>query len=236
MDKEILKRAPVHIRTFWDSRDEVKRLLDIHKQIAGTTPGFKADVEVLNKSAIVLLVACWEAFVEDLATNAFDLMLLHANNPKVFPNGVLTLASRDLRADKDERKVWELAGSGWKKILTKHKSKVLEKYIGTFNTPRAENIDRLFSDLIGLPNLSHEWHWRSKSPENAKQTLSDLITLRGSIAHRVATSSSVHKSSVEKAIKFIHRVSVISHNRVNTYLLLKTKKRPWTTYYYGKVK
>lgn len=236
MDKKKIQRAPSHIKNFWDNRDEVKRLLDIHKQIAGDKPGYKSDVEVINKSAITLLVACWEAFIEDLASNAFEFLMNNAKNHKVFPDCVLTLASKEIKTASDERMVWELAGSGWKKILNKHKNKLLAKYIGNFNTPRAENIDKLFKDLIGIPKLSDEWHWRSKTAQSALQTLSDLVTLRGSIAHRVKTSKSVHKSKVRNSIKFINRICVISHNRINKYILSKTKKEPWISYYYGKVR
>ena len=54
---------------------EIARLLEIHKEISGPGPGYKHNVQVLNKSAIVLLLACWEAYVEDLAESAFNFML-----------------------------------------------------------------------------------------------------------------------------------------------------------------
>lgn len=50
---------------------------------------------ILNKSGIVLAVSCWEAFVEDLASHAFNWLLEHAKAPTVFPRKVLTLASRE---------------------------------------------------------------------------------------------------------------------------------------------
>lgn len=229
-------KHPQHIQTIFDNRDEVIRLLDIHKQLVGEKPGYKANVEVLNKSAIVLLVACWEAFIEDLASEAFEIMLKNAKSHEIFPTCVLTTATRDLKTSNDERKIWELAGLGWKDVLIKHKSKVIERYIGSLNTPRADNIDKLFKDLIGFPVLSAEWHWKAKSPENVRNSLSDLITLRGSIAHRVNASRSVRKVTVEKAIEFINRLCVISHNRVNSYLATKVGEEPWVTYYYQKVK
>jgi len=66
------------IQRFEGNVGEVKRILEIHREIAGKAPGRKRDVEVLNKSAVVLLVACWEAFIEDLAEAAFDFLLANA--------------------------------------------------------------------------------------------------------------------------------------------------------------
>ena len=62
--------------------------MEIHTKIAGPTVGAKHNVEVLNKSAIVLLVACWEAYVEDLAGVSFRLLLRRAKRPDAFPSKV----------------------------------------------------------------------------------------------------------------------------------------------------
>jgi hypothetical protein len=68
---------------------DVTRLKDIHGRITSKGPGRKRDVEVLHKSALVLLVACWEAFVEDMIEAALGWMILHAKDYKAFPSVVL---------------------------------------------------------------------------------------------------------------------------------------------------
>jgi hypothetical protein len=55
------------VRAFNDNVAETERLIDIHSALTGKERGYRHNVEVLNKSGIVLLVACWEAFIEDLA-------------------------------------------------------------------------------------------------------------------------------------------------------------------------
>ena len=40
------------------------------------------------KSSLVLVVACWEAFVEDVGLAAFDYLLKHSADPSGFPNKV----------------------------------------------------------------------------------------------------------------------------------------------------
>jgi hypothetical protein len=215
---------------------DVRRLLEIHEIIAGKTAGYKHNVEVINKSGVVLLVASWEAFIEDLALTAFEAMLSKAKKVATFPNKVLTLASRDLKQSHDETQVWKLADSGWKTILRQHKDKIIEKHIGDFNTPRARQIDSLFQCLLGLNNLSSQWHWNRMSAVSAVKKLDSLVTLRGDIAHRVAASEKVYKGDVYGFIDFVHRLAVISSNRVRSFVYTRTKYEAWDPYYFGRTR
>jgi hypothetical protein len=213
----------------------VKRLLEIHTGLAGDTPGRKHNVEVLHKSAIVLLVACWEAFIEDLASAAFEAMLKHAPDHTTFTDDVLTHASRKLKAAQDNRDVWRLAGGGWKNVLTEHKVDLFKEYIGKLNTPKPKQIDGLFAALIGVVSVSASWQWHKTTADKAIQKLTALVELRGSIAHRVATSKAVHKKAVSDYVDFIYRLAVISSNRVTAFVFTRTKQRQWPHYRYGKV-
>lgn len=224
-----------HLDTLLSNLREVERLVEIHATIAGATVGAKHRVEVLNKSGIVLLVACWEAFVEDLAERSFQLLLRHAKCPDVFPSKVRTLSSKKLREDKDERRVWELAGDGWRAVLQAYQDQVLEKYVGTFNTPKPKQIDQLFDSLLGVPSVSKKWSWHKCSPAQARKRLNKLITLRGAIAHRVSTPSSVHKRDVVNAAAFVNRLAVATHNRVNANLGERLGHSPWQRYEYRNV-
>jgi hypothetical protein len=225
-----------HIQKLEENISEVKRLLEIHKGLAGTTPGRKYKVEVLNKSGIVLLVACWEALVEDLAEAAFEAILNSAPDHTAFPFDVLCLASKGLKESNDNKQVWKLAGDGWKDVLSDHKDAVFKQYVGKLNTPKPKQVDGLFHSLLGISVISSHWHWRGMSADQATMALEDLIELRGSIAHRVKGSQPVTKASVQRAMEFIYRLSVITSNRVLAHVHAKTKKKPWSRYKYGKTK
>jgi hypothetical protein len=149
---------PEHLYNLLDNTDEVSRLVEIHAQVAGIGRGKKGGVEVLNKSAFVLLVACWESFVEELAIAGFDFLLKNAKKADVFPNKVLVLASKKLRQNSDETKVWKLAGSGWKQVLRNHRDRIIKKHTEPFNTPREANINNLFESLLGLKRISKNWY------------------------------------------------------------------------------
>ncbi len=214
---------------------EVRRLMQIHEQLGGKTPGRKHKLEVLNKSGIVLLVACWEAFIEDLASTAFDSMLSHAEDHTTFPSDVLTRSSRQLKNAQDERLVWNLAGKGWRTVLAAHKVELFKEYVGKLNTPKPKQIDALFSALIGIDNLSWRWSWKGMSAEAATDKLNRLVELRGSIAHRVAAAKTVHKADVKNHLKFIYRLAVRTSNRTRAFIYAHTKQRPWGRYTYGGV-
>lgn len=225
-----------HIKTLEENIAEVERLLEIHKGLAGDSPGRKYNVEVLNKSSIVLLVACWEALVEDLAEAAYTALLANAKDHTVFPFDVLTLASKPLKDANDNREVWQLAGDGWKSVLESHKETVFKQYIGKLNTPKPKQVDGLFMSLLGISSISSHWHWRGMSAANATKALEDLIELRGSIAHRVKGAKPVTKVTVNRAMRLVYSLSVITSNCVLAFVHAKTKKRPWPRYRFGDTK
>lgn len=237
MAVRIRRRLPAapHVQGLTKNLEEVNRLLSIHSDISGSGPGRKRDVQVLNKSALIMLLACWEAYIEDAAENFFNFALENAEEPSVFPEHVLAIAAKEVKKG-DTSRLWALSGDGWKDELETHKNKILEKYIvkGSFNTPSAANIDRLFSELIGLTSLSKEWYWPGMSSQKACDKLAELIDIRGSIAHRVNASRTIYKKDVQDFKKFILRLAVISHNRSVALIKLRTGKDSWRRYRHGK--
>jgi hypothetical protein len=218
---------PRHILFLLDNAKEVEALTSIHTKVAGRKRGRKSGVEVLNKSAIVLLVACWEKYVEELASTAFSSMLRRANEPVAFPARVRTLASKDLKVDKDETKVWQLAGNGWKTVLEKHKAKTLQRFLGAFNTPKTENINKLYYELFGIKRISKDWSWTRMSSAKAERRLDKLIRLRGQIVHQVKTTRSVQKNTVRNYTHFVKRLAALISNSVCQHILDHTGRQPW---------
>ncbi len=219
-----------HLENLNSNLTQVRRPLAIHGIVAGKGAGYKHDVEVLHKSAIVLLVATWEAFVEDLAAHAFDALLAAAKDHTTFPPEVLTSASAPLKKAADNREVWKLAGDGWKQVLEDHRTELFAQCIGKLNTPKPKQIDGLFHSLIGISNISSRWHWKGMSDQDAALKLEQLIELRGSIAHRASSSQKVYKYMVEDYVEFVARLSVVSSNRVLAFVSARTGKMAWARY------
>lgn len=219
--------------TLWKNLGEVDRLLEIHSVTSGTGVGFKKNVEVLNKSAIVLLVACWEAFIEYVAESAFKILLRRARTHITFSRQVLSLAGKSLKESNNPLDLWKLAGAGWRDVLRMHKKALFNQYIGKLNTPRPAQVDGLYKCLLGINSISSQWHWHGMTFQKAKKKLDRLVTLRGSIAHRVTASQRIHKDHVREQIEFVNRIAVETSNAVREFVLQSTGKEPWSTFTYG---
>jgi hypothetical protein len=227
------KGWPSHVASLVSNTDEVDRLMTIHEVFTEGAPGKPPNLEVIHKSAVVLVIACWEAYVEDLAKNAYEALMNAASTPRVFPYRVLTLASKRLSQDPDGRKVWQLAGEGWRDVLAAHRNEILERFIGRLNTPRPRQVDELFEQLLGLKGLSANWKWKKMANPTCIKKLDDLITLRGEIAHRVSASRSVTKKDVTASVNLVNRLAAISSNVVRQFVLRRTGSEPWVNVVYG---
>lgn len=221
-----------HLKELLSNVYETATLLDIHTEIAGVGAGRKHGVEVLNKSAIVLVVACWEAYVEDLAKSALEFMIAEASDHRAFPKPVLERVS----SKNSGINSWNLAGNGWKKALSDNLTEVLAKTTGILNTPRAAQVDDLFSKTIGLMDISKKWSWPGRTSVQAVKALDDLVTLRGSIAHRVKSAQRVRKQDVKDALDLVGRLSIRCNNEVRTFVHGKVGKYPWIAVTYKATK
>lgn len=214
-----------------DNLDEVKRLVEIHEQIGGGGPGRKHAVQVLNKSAIVLLAACWEACVEDLISEALKFIIDKAKSHEAMPKSVLeSVASKH-----QGPKAWDLAGHGWKKALRDNLKEVLGRTTGNLNTPRAEQVDALAYKVLGLHKLSGSWRWAGAATSRNIKRLDEWITLRGSIAHRVATSKKVQKNAVSNGWDLVCRLVTKSNNRIGRHVYELVNRQPWAEESYGEM-
>ena len=212
-----------HLDNFVSNLREVDRLADIHAAVTKPGPGRKHNVEVLHKSAIVLLVACWEAFIEDLAENALSAVIATATDPLVIPPSVRERITSKLPGVK----AWELAGGGWKTACRNHFKEVLERTVGQLNTPKTAQVNQLFERGLGCEHLSSDWKWIGRSVSTAEGALDSLVSLRGSIAHRVTTADSVKKTAVTDAQALLLRLAWRSHNAVNSFVRELVGDKPW---------
>ena len=218
---------PAHLVNLVGNIKEVRRLIDIHERISGKAAGRRYALEVLNKSAVVLLVACWENFVEELARAAFTALLKQAAQPDVFPKKVLALASRDIKAEKDDASVWKLAGNGWRAVLEAHAGEVLKRHLGPFHAPDSENIASMFQKLVGITDIRNLWHWTGMTRARAVNKLDRLVALRHAIAHKVKAPASVRKVTVVDFTAFILRLAGVTNNAVSMHIRVRTTDFPW---------
>jgi hypothetical protein len=213
---------------FYENARDIERLLELHKQKGGTQRGRRFGLEVLNKSAIVLITSFWEAYCEDVATEGLNHIIQHTKNANGLPKELRKTIAKDLKEDLHELRIWDLADDGWRDVLRNRARSLMEARNRKLNTPRATNIDELFFSALGIDNISSAWQWAKKMTDGrARQKLDRLITLRGEIAHRGGASKSVTKAQVVDYFEFIKKVASKTGGRVNKHVYKVTGKPLW---------
>ena len=181
--------ASLAAKTFFKNAKDVKRLTQIHSQLGKNTPGRKYGLEVLNKSAIVLITAFWEAYCEDLAEEALTHLIEKVPDATKLPKDLKKRIAAEIKKDQHELAVWDLADKGWQVRARTRLASLMAERKRSFNNPKSFYVDELFHDVIGLHNVSNEWRWEKMSASRAREKLDKFIELRGSIAHRGKSSS-----------------------------------------------
>lgn len=190
-------KFPEHVQNFLDNKEEVKCLVEIYTKAARTKERPKKKIEVLNKSVILLLSACWESFIESLVYSAFKYITDNTDNYEPSdPN--LTLTENQLK-----------------------------KAIRSFHSPSTKKINDLFLQTIGIQNISKSWKWRGHSNKNAIDQLEKFMDLRNSIAHKIKTNKPIPKWQVTYYWNFINYLCVKTHNTVNGYIYQRIGIQPW---------
>jgi len=199
----------IHELVFITFIRKVEQLLEISSRQTK-----KSDSEVIQFSAVVFLIAIWQDYLTYLVKDSFETMIGFANDPHHIPMRVLTLASKEIRENKDESLVWRLSGAGWKEVLSEY----FQKNIGSFKTPNHDKIDTLFERTLGKKKLSENWKWNGMTSVKAIKMLDEILIIRHELAHKGRTKHTINKMNLEKYIHFIHRLVVCTNNSVAAYL------------------
>ena len=100
----------------------------------------RRNLGALHKSALILLCAAWEAYVEELLSESLDFVISKVSTPTELSKNLQKELCDHVKKDKHELKALELCGDGWKK-LCREIVKIKVKY---FNTPRLVNVQNLY--------------------------------------------------------------------------------------------
>ncbi len=208
---------------------DVNRLLELHQEKGGAKKGRRYGLEVLNKSAIVLLSACWEAYCEDLSGEALAHIVKHAKTSASLPERLRKDLARELKDESHDLAIWNIADEGWRTYLTQRLASLQEARNRKLNTPKAANIDQLFRDAIGLESVSASWRWSNKlTVKGARDKLDWYIELRGAIAHKGSAGKPVTKAQVVDFLELTKNLSSKTGGRVNLFVKAAVGKRLWT--------
>ena len=212
---------------FNENAEDVRRLLEIHSSLGGAARGRRYRLEVLNKSALVLITAIWEAYCEDIAAEALAHIVSNVRRGSQLPTELKKKMASELKAAKNDIAVWGLADSGWKNLVQARLAELTADRNRKLNTPKSASIDDLFAIAIGLQSVSSGWRWKGMSAERARKKLDGYVALRGAVAHRGKSGASCKKAQVEDYFRHVRRIASRTGGRVNGFVQGITGKRLW---------
>lgn len=207
---------------------DIKRLLDLHEHLGGKQPGRRYGLEVLNKSAIVLITSFWESYCEDIAAEALAHVVKHAKSADALPKELKKMIAKELEQDPHDLALWGLAGNGWRKMVQERLEGIQESRNRKLNAPRTENINKLFESALGIVKISNSWRLAQNMPaRKSEEKLDRFVTLRGSIAHRGKAEGPVKKAHVVDYLDFVSRLAATTGGEVNKYVHVVTGRYLW---------
>jgi RiboL-PSP-HEPN len=211
-DERIVSRAQ---DTLLSNSNDIHRLFEIHQLLGGGGVGRRQRLEVVNKAALVLITAIWEAFCEDLATEALAHLVSNIKLPQDLPLELRKQVVKDLIKDPHELAIWQLADEGWRHFLIRRQNELQEERNRRLNTPKAAQIDDFFQRTLGVDSVSGTWSWPGMSPQQARDKLDGYVELRGEVAHRGAAARPIHKSTVKHYFNHVRRLAFHTANAVD---------------------
>ena len=151
---------------------DIERLIEIHEELAGTGPGYKHGVEVLNKSAVVLTSAVWEAYCEDLASEAVDHLIAKLSDPTKLPKELRKRIARELEDNPNDP---GRLGSCERRLeeSSQEPGAVDRRRAGSGAGTRAKTkqiAPELFEDAVGLTKVTSAWTWQGMNAKGPAQS------------------------------------------------------------------
>ena len=213
---------------FDDNAKDIERLVKLHEDAGGTALGRRYGLAVLNKSAIVLITAFWEAYCEDIAAEGLEHIVEHAKSAGALPDELKKIIAKKLAGESHELAVWKIADDGWRQYLKGHLEDLKKERDRRLNTPKTTQIDELFKTAVGIEKMSGHWYWPGKlKSDRARKKLDGYVSLRGEIAHRGRPDTSVTKKKVTDYFEFVKMLVAKTGGEVNKHVFKVTKKRLW---------
>jgi hypothetical protein len=219
---------PSKARTAFDENvKDIDKLLELHAAEGGDQPGRRYGLEVLNKSAIVLITAFWESYCEDIAEEALEAIVQHAPNADALPKEIKRMIAKTLKEDKNELAIWGISDDKWRAVLRTNFAALKTERNKTFATPKSFNVNDLFESAVGLSNMSSNWKWEKMMATQAAVKLNEFVSKRGDIAHRGSSTSTVKKFEVVAYLNHVKKLAAKTGGAVKKHVTTITGQDLW---------
>lgn len=100
----------------------------------------------------------------------------------------------------------------------------LDESLKKFNTPNKDNIDKLFKEALGVPNISKFWKSDTLTHETAISTLEALLNSRHQIAHTGHTSRPLSYATNFEKMKVLMQIAELTEKALCNQLTLRSSR------------
>lgn len=194
--------------------------MEIHTELGGTERGQRVGLEPLNRSAVVLLTAVWEGFVEDAAAQALERLVAAANSPDGLPLRLRNTVAKEIKEDPHQLAAWKLAGDNWRSYLRSRLAAYADTRARGLNTPDSKWVEALYDQTLGLEQLTEAWRWQQMTPQRARKKLDAMIRRRGDVAHggEPTGSATVKRAEVRRFREHVLHLVDTTEAQVRSFL------------------
>jgi hypothetical protein len=155
-------------------------LLWFHESEGGDGQGRRGrHFDSLNKSAVVLLCAAWETYIETVILECVERNIAAANAPNEMLRPLQKIAQSHIREGKVESAWQSVAGDGWKDLTRS----LVQGKVSALNTPKPGPVTELIKSVLGVEDIKDNWTWHRNTLGTPSNKLKDFVTLRGGISH-----------------------------------------------------
>ena len=208
-------------KTFDENHQDIENLLSyygVSKQLHEEFPedGMMDGADVVLRSSIVLLVTYWEAYLEDIVTEAIKHIVEHVKDPVKIPKELKKTIIRELGADKNELALWKLAGDGWRDCIKSRLAQLKESRNRSFNTPKSTQTQIFIHSALGIGDITKTWDFQNRDAKTNSKYLDTLVELRGQIAHRGKIKNKITDESVKALSLFVKELVSKTGGSINT--------------------
>lgn len=177
-------------------------------------------IDVLNRSAIVLMVSLWEAYIEDICSEALAHIVKNVRNPVKLPKEIKKQVAKEIKEEKNEIQMWLLAEDGWRKYVQERLIKYKEIRDKNFTSPKSTPTEIFIYNVLGLENITSKWDFKeiNLTPKKCIEKLDKLVVTRGEIAHRGVVKETITKDWLLDNVKFLQKIVGRTGGEINTHI------------------
>lgn len=190
---------------------DARRLLEIHEQATGAGAGRRRNVDVLNRSAMLLTIAAWEGFSEDVVRVSGTRISRRISGPNGLPESITRpfmfwyFEENQLHkaSDTSKQAMFTLAGDGWRY----HYRRYIERKVDDLNTPSFGRLKKLASQTVGIADIGENWHSGRFDKDYYVGRLTAALDIRHEVAHGTRGDVTVGKGTARDAIALVERLA-----------------------------